>query len=158
MSDHETIGNRTMSDLERDECLELMTTRAVGRVVFVQDGRPVAFPVNHAVHGTDVVFKTIEGSSIAVAAAASEAAAFEVDHFEQTPPHSGWSVLVQGEMGIVTDADEQAALERLSLTSWLPDLSRHQWAANSGTWQPVGSPRWVRIRATDVSGRRTQPA
>ena len=44
-------------------CLRLLASVPIGRVGFYADGEVVLLPVNHAVDGQDVVFRTASGSS-----------------------------------------------------------------------------------------------
>jgi hypothetical protein len=97
-------------------------------------------PVNHAVSGQDVVFRTALGSKLS-AAESENPVTFEADHYD---PHrrAGWSVLVTGRAEMVYDDAEVAALNRLRLEPW-PDA--------------VDRSFWVRIRPTAVTGRRLPP-
>ena len=45
-------------------CLRLLASVPVGRVGFYADGEVVLLPVNHAVDGQDVVFRTASGSKV----------------------------------------------------------------------------------------------
>jgi nitroimidazol reductase NimA-like FMN-containing flavoprotein (pyridoxamine 5'-phosphate oxidase superfamily) len=47
--------------------LERLQTAPVGRLAFVNAGEPVVFPVNQAVDGVDIVFRTLWGSKLQVA-------------------------------------------------------------------------------------------
>ena len=120
-----------------DDCLRLLASVPLGRVGFLSDGEVVVLPVNHAVSGQDVVFRTTLGSKLS-AAESENSVTFEADHYD---PHrrAGWSVLVTGRAQMVYDDAEVAALNRLGLEPW-PDA--------------VDRSFWVRIRPTAVTGRR----
>lgn len=120
-----------------DDCLRLLASVPLGRVGFVSDGEVVVLPVNHAVTGQDVVFRTTQGSKLS-AAESENAVTFEADHYDPRG-RAGWSVLVTGRAEMVYDDAEIAALGRLGLEPW-PDA--------------VDRSFWVRIRATAVTGRR----
>ena len=54
----------SLEDLGRAECLDLLATAAVGRVGLLVDGRPEVLPVNYALDGETVLFRTAEGTAI----------------------------------------------------------------------------------------------
>jgi uncharacterized protein len=130
---HDRNGLRVLST---DECHELLAARPVGRVAFMLAGRPVVLPVNHAVDGDSIVFRTGAGSKLATSQREIGSVAFEVDAFD-AEQQTGWSVLVQGSMSSILDLTEVARLDQLELAPWL-ETSR---------------PHWVRIVVERISGR-----
>ena len=106
----------------------------VGRVAFVEDGGPVVLPVNHALVGHRVVFRTARGALLHEALM-DRPVAFEVDGFDPAS-RSGWSVLVKGQAHLADDPD---ALEELGLEAWADAVERNDWVA---------------IQAEEVTGRR----
>ena len=62
-------------------CLRLLASVPIGRVGFYADGEVVLLPVNHAVDGQDVVFRTAPGSKL-TAAQEQELVAFEADDYD----------------------------------------------------------------------------
>lgn len=126
--------------LDRDECLDLLASQPVGRLAFVLAGRPMVLPVNFALDGGDIVFKTGAGSKLATALRRIGTVAFEVDDWE-TDGQTGWSVLVQGSMDGILDLTEMARLEHLGLATWL-DTRR---------------PHWIRLTVERISGRAIEP-
>ena len=54
-----------------DECLALLQTTPVGRIVFTHQALPAVQPVNYALDGQDVIIRTSPGSKRAAAAATS---------------------------------------------------------------------------------------
>lgn len=125
--------------LTREECLRLLGTGRVGRVVVTDRALPAAFPVNYALLDDDVVFLTSSGSKM-TAAEGEEVVAFEVDEIDPVS-QGGWSVLVQGLASVVRDAGTLARAEALGLQPWAP----------------LGNFSFVLIRAELVSGRRLLP-
>ena len=123
--------------IPRKECLLLLAGQKVGRLGFVVDGQPMVLPVNYAVHGDVVVFRTGEGSMLGAAHATK--VAFEVDDVD-TDAGSGWSVVVQG------------VTEEISGTGdWFAETLR----AHAGpTWIPAPTVHYVCIRPHVISGRR----
>jgi uncharacterized protein len=122
--------------LDRAECLRLLAGPHLGRVALVERDIPLVFPVNYALDGESVVFRTAVGTKLDQAGRGS-AMAFEIDHADPVY-HTGWSVLVQGVAEVVADPAELARLRSLPLLPW----SRRARSA------------WVRIRPTEITGRR----
>ena len=121
--------------LSRDQCLGLLRSIRIGRVVVTIGALPAAFPVNFALMDDDVVFRTAPGTKLS---ALDEAVvAFQADRFDPTAG-IGWSVLVQGRASVVTDPEELERAGRLRIRPWLRS----------------DRPLYVRIRSEVVSGRR----
>jgi nitroimidazol reductase NimA-like FMN-containing flavoprotein (pyridoxamine 5'-phosphate oxidase superfamily) len=117
--------------------MNLLATASVGRVGLLVAGRPEILPVNFALDGETVLFRTAEGTVLDQASLS--VVAFEVDHVDEQA-HSGWSVLVQGTAQFIGDAIDPTSerLRRLSLITWAP--GRRQ--------------RWFKIQPDKVTGRR----
>jgi uncharacterized protein len=64
------------------------------------------------------VFRTEEGTKLYAACRGSRAC-FEVDRSDEVT-HTGWSVIVRGEVTEVTDQAELARLRELPLRAWAP--------------------------------------
>ncbi len=127
--------------LSRAECLALLRQSLVGRVIVTDRALPAAFPVNFALLGEDVVFRTTAGSKLE-AASARTVVAFEVDDIDPLR-QTGWSVLIQGRAALVDDPVDLARARALPLQPWAPGKRLE----------------FVRIRSELVSGRRIpQPA
>lgn len=123
--------------LDLDECYRLLEHEPVGRLGFVDQGEPVILPVNFAVHGRSLIFRSGHGSKLA-AAIMERPVCLEVDGWDAVE-HEGWSVLVKGIAEEVVDATDIGHFEKLPVQPWSrPDLRVH----------------WVRILPTEVSGRR----
>jgi nitroimidazol reductase NimA-like FMN-containing flavoprotein (pyridoxamine 5'-phosphate oxidase superfamily) len=129
-------GRTGIEVIEREECLELMRSDSLGRVAVVESGHPVIFPVNYAVHGESVAFRTAEGTKFD-ATMKGGPVSFEID---QTDRHTrtGWSVIVTGWARVVTDPRIVAELEGLGLEPW----SEHR------------KDNWVVIHPERITGRR----
>jgi nitroimidazol reductase NimA-like FMN-containing flavoprotein (pyridoxamine 5'-phosphate oxidase superfamily) len=126
-----------MEELDEAECLELLATTSVGRVGFILKDRPVVLPVNYAVDGRTLVFRTAEGTVLN--SAALQVIAFEVDQLDESQ-HTGWSVLAQGVAQDVSDAIDTRSeqLRGLAIVSWAPGRRD----------------RWFRLDADMLTGRR----
>ena len=93
-----------LETLPFDVCLRLLASVPIGRLGFYADGEVVLLPVNHAVDGQDVVFRTASGSKL-TAAEEQDLVAFEADDYDLRT-RSGWSVLVTGRAMVVYDEAE----------------------------------------------------
>ncbi|TYB45727.1 pyridoxamine 5'-phosphate oxidase family protein [Actinomadura chibensis] len=123
--------------LTRGECLDLMSTARVGRVVFTEQALPAVMPVGFVMDGGDAVVGVPPGSGLA-AATDGTIVAFEADDLDATGP-SGWTVTVIGRARAVRDPGDHA---REALRAW--------------TGGP--SPEFVRISCQRVTGRRLGPS
>src|SRR5438874_3617757 len=105
------IDSRTgLQILDRDECEALLRRSTIGRVAMVSvHGWPLIFPVNFAMDGGAVVFRTDAGTKLY--GARHGAIAFECDGIDLTY-HTGWSVLATGEAEEVVNEAELARLAR----------------------------------------------
>jgi nitroimidazol reductase NimA-like FMN-containing flavoprotein (pyridoxamine 5'-phosphate oxidase superfamily) len=120
--------------LSEDDCFELLRTQRIGRLALVIDDRIDIFPVNYAVDGISVLFRTNEGRKMRSAGAGE--VAFEVDSVE-AEAHAGWSVVLHGEPEDVTGTVE-------------PDADTVQpWAGRKEFL--------VRITPRSITGRRVVP-
>src|SRR5437763_12287952 len=115
MSEHPT-DHAGLEILPFDECLRLLASVPVGRVGFFADGEMVILPVNHAVDGQNLVFRTARGSKLS-AAEGQDLVAFEADEYDEQT-RSGWSVLVNGRAEVVYEEAEVQRMSRLGLDPW----------------------------------------
>lgn len=81
-------------ELTRAECLELLRTQDVGRVVLTLDALPVVVPVGYQLQDGGIVLRTHTDSRL-VAAAVNAIVAFQVDDLDGVDGE-GWSVTVTG--------------------------------------------------------------
>ena len=129
-----SLDHQGLEVIPPEECWQLLADAPVGRVAFNEAGEPTVLPVNHAVVGHRVVFRTLRGSLLHEALMA-EPVAFQVDSFDVIE-RTGWSVLVRGVADLADDPEE---LEKLELHPWADSVEREDW---------------VQIRAEEISGRR----
>jgi nitroimidazol reductase NimA-like FMN-containing flavoprotein (pyridoxamine 5'-phosphate oxidase superfamily) len=97
------------------ECWRLLATTPVGRIAILGDDGPLIFPVNIAVDGESVVFRTDPGAKL-TALTADPRVALEVDAFD-VEGHDGWSVVVAGRV-VELVGDELVAAQKLPLEPW----------------------------------------
>lgn len=109
--------------LDDDECWEFLAKHYLGRVGVVHMDNPMVFPVNYALDGRAVVFRTAPGTKLTMAGL-GRPVAFEVD--EATELFAmGASVMVHGAMHEVTDRREKVRLAALPLRVWAPGDRDH---------------------------------
>jgi nitroimidazol reductase NimA-like FMN-containing flavoprotein (pyridoxamine 5'-phosphate oxidase superfamily) len=123
-----------LTEINWHECLELLRTERVGRLVVIVDGRPDIFPVNFSLDATDsVIMRTGVGTKLK--AAVNHDVSFEVDHFD-ADQHAGWSIVIHGvahQTSYIVEGEHPVA-------SWLDD-----------------TPHMLRIARTSMTGRRVNP-
>lgn len=124
--------------LDRVECLHRLGTGHFGRLGVCVDGQPIVLPVNYALDGDDIVFRSAPGTK--VTASIGRPVAFEIDGHEAFS-HAGWSVLVVGTGGEI-DRSELYGRRGESLHPAAPGEREHI----------------IRIRTDMVTGRRFGPA
>lgn len=125
--------------LDRDECLHRLRGAAVGRVAVTHQALPAIVPVNYAVVGSSVVFRTEAGGMLA-RACDNTVVAFEVDDLARNG-RTGWSVLVVGVAELLSGSAAVRAVET-GLVS----------AAGEGRDQ------FVAVTIGQLTGRRIVPA
>lgn len=126
--------------LSREECLHLLASAAIGRIVFTDRALPAVQPVNFCLDGESIVIRTAIGSKLA-AATRQAVVAFEADEFDPEM-RTGWSVTTVGHARAVRDPTELARLAALPLLPWAPGSRDH----------------YIVVGAEQISGRRITEA
>ena len=112
-----------LRQLSRDECLQLMASVPVGRVIYTRRALPAVELVNFALDQGEIVIRTDRSGKLA-AAARGAVVAFEADCLD--PAHqAGWSVTAIGPSQEVTDPEEIGRLQKIGLSSWAPGVREH---------------------------------
>ena len=125
--------------LNRRQCLDLLQTVRVGRLVFTEDALPAVQPVNFRLWRDDVVIRVAGGAKLA-AAAHNLVVAFEADELDPDL-RTGWSVTVVGHAQRITDVDELVELSGTFLQPW---VDGRREARGTGAPPPWGLSRWCR--------------
>lgn len=102
-------------ELDREECLRLLASVPVGRIVFTVGGLPAVQPVNFVLEGERLLFRTRDGAKL-VAVRSGTVVAFEADEID-TATGSGWSVTVVGEARILEE-QEAAPYRDGGIVTW----------------------------------------
>ncbi|MEZ0074633.1 pyridoxamine 5'-phosphate oxidase family protein [Planotetraspora sp. GP83] len=109
--------------LSRGECLSLLASTPIGRIVFTDRALPAVQPVNFYLVDGNIVIRTAIGSKLA-AAARNAVVAFEADDFD-AEMRAGWSVTAVGHARAVDEPDEISRLSLLPLMPWAPGSRDH---------------------------------
>jgi nitroimidazol reductase NimA-like FMN-containing flavoprotein (pyridoxamine 5'-phosphate oxidase superfamily) len=140
------VALRTLS---AGEALPLLQRGAeqVGRLVITTAGEPHIFPLNYALDGDAVVFRTHVGTKLS--GITRSLATFQVDHIDSSG--QGWAVSFEGLAQEVLDADPadlRARIEALSLDTWPGGDRAHvvritPYAVRGTTWTAIEVPAAV---------------
>ncbi|TDB96837.1 pyridoxamine 5'-phosphate oxidase family protein [Actinomadura sp. 7K534] len=128
-----------LEELERAQCMALLGEGGIGRIAFDDGEGPTVVPVNYAVDGDAVVFRTsvsgrLNRSLLTSVVGGEVRAAFEVDRYDEAS-REGWSVLLRGGVHPLSDEEKAAA-------------------AQVEPWPGGEREAWFRLAAREVSGRR----
>lgn len=135
------MTQRKLQELSAEECLGLLATASVGRLVYIDDLGPVAVPVNYALAGDNVVIR-VEGGTKRLAMQQATLA-FEVDRIDEEE-RSGWSVVVRG-------PGHEVAAEHLA------GLIRAMDGHFPAPWAFGVHNVWLEIEPRVLTGRRLGP-
>ena len=102
--------------LSEDSCWSILETHSFGRVGLSIENQPEIFPVDYAVTGRDVVFRTADGTKLRHLTA-NPAVAFKVD---ERDGEDAWSISLRGEGRVLNDPSRVRRLEQLSWPDWVP--------------------------------------
>jgi nitroimidazol reductase NimA-like FMN-containing flavoprotein (pyridoxamine 5'-phosphate oxidase superfamily) len=125
-----------LQTLTAAECYDLLSPGGVGRVAFTAADGPTVLPVNYAMAGQKVIFRTAPDTLLA--GYLDGPAGFEVDRLDEALSQ-GWSVLVTGRAVRVTSEAEVRHLEQ---------------RAGVRPWAGGARDVYVRITPRKITGRR----
>ncbi len=131
MFDHP--NNEPILVLDEEQSWKLLENTQHGRLVLVVSGEPDIFPINYAVQGRSLIFRTAPGTKLAKASV-NDHVLFETDGILSD---EAWSVIVRGTAERLETSAEIAEAEALNLQPWVPTVKDH----------------YVRVTPTEVSGR-----
>ena len=112
-----------LEQLPRDECLRLMASVSVGRIIYTRRALPAVELVNFTLDHGDIIIRTHRGGKLA-AATQHSVVAFEADSLD-VDQRAGWSVTAIGQSQEVTDPAEIGQLQKIGLTSWASGVHEH---------------------------------
>jgi uncharacterized protein len=128
-----------VEELDAPECRRLLASASIGRLGYTGENGPRITPVNFLLDGDAVIFRTGQQSEVA-RVALGRAVAFEVDQIDEFL-HSGWSVLVVGQLREMSFSEVQ----QLD-----PSRTPQPWAQGQRTLV-------CQIPLGKVTGRRVHP-
>ncbi|WP_441249038.1 pyridoxamine 5'-phosphate oxidase family protein [Kitasatospora sp. McL0602] len=127
--------------LGEDECLSLLSTVPVGRVVYTEHALPAVLPVAFEVAADGTLVLALRAGSTVTRALDGTVAAFQADQLDPAT-QTGWSVLVHGRAEVVRD----------------PVLYEHLLHEGPRPWVDGREQVFVVLTPELVSGRRLLPA
>src|SRR5438067_2301928 len=129
-----TDERASIGALDVEECLVLLRWEVIGRLaVSVPGGAPTVVPINFALAGDGIVFRTGEGQKLDHLL--DNPVSVQVDRFDWYR-RIGWSILVQG----VARECDPSVLDDVDLKPWSPGDMDHV----------------IRIVPTSITGRRVE--
>lgn len=102
-------------ELSVEECWELLEGEEFGRLAFRLVDEVHIVPINFAVDGRTLLFRTASGSKLLAAELHSDVA-LEIDWHDE---RAAWSVVARGHLRHLDESEEHRA-DSLPLRSWLP--------------------------------------
>lgn len=123
MSRTRQFDHTELEILDSHECLRLLTTVPVGRLVFTDAGLPAIRLVNFCVDGDTLVFTTAAGDKLR-AAERGDVVAFEADEVDNDR-HFGWTVTAVGHLSVVPEDEKAQILNVVPLHSWAPHRGKY---------------------------------
>jgi len=130
--DRMSYDDEVVRVLSRDQCWDLLRDDEFGRLAFRMTDEVHLVPVNYAVDGDTLLFRTAEGDKLLGVVMHPEVV-FEIDDHDETSAHS---VVVRG-LARRLEEDEEHRADDVGLRPWLGTLKYNV----------------VEIRPTSISGR-----
>ncbi|MGV9983382.1 pyridoxamine 5'-phosphate oxidase family protein [Streptomyces olivaceus] len=112
-------NNDGFRELDRQECLERLSSADVGRVVFTREALPAVLPVSFWLDQAGAVRLRTSAASEMVRAVDGAVVAFEADQVDAAA-HAGWSVVVTGVASVTADTAERDRPTTIGPHSWVP--------------------------------------
>jgi nitroimidazol reductase NimA-like FMN-containing flavoprotein (pyridoxamine 5'-phosphate oxidase superfamily) len=140
------MAERVIEELDKAECLRLISPGGVGRIGYTSRGGIEVLPVNYTIIDGAIVFRTAEHGPLdedlrTGIEGAEYRVAFQIDEIDQAGLLV-WSVLVNGPVHHVSEA------ERAAVTA----------VGGVDSWAPGDQELFVRIVPARVTGRRIAAA
>jgi uncharacterized protein len=127
------MADEPITFLSEDESWDRLAGVFLGRLITSFAGEPEVFPVNFAVQGRTVLFRTGEGTKL-FSAVTHHTVVFEADDHNVA---EGWSVIVRGRARLLKTDEEIREAERAQV---LP-------------WTATPKPHFVRVIPSEITGR-----
>ena len=111
------MNDEVVTDLTLEECWQMLRDEEFGRLAYRLVDEVHITPINYAVDGGTLLFRTAEGNKLLAVAMGSEVA-FEIDRYGE---ESARSVVVRGSARLLPE-DEAHRADNLPLRPWVPTL------------------------------------
>jgi uncharacterized protein len=119
MDDPDQAGaDGELTRLGREECLRLLGTVAVGRLIFTMNALPAVRPMNFALADGLILLRTAADSTVA-RKVDGDIVVFEADELDAATG-SGWSVTVTGRAALISDPEAAERYRAVPLVPWAP--------------------------------------
>ncbi len=125
-----------LTDLDREECLELLAAKSVGRIAYAVDYGARILPVNYVLADGSITFRTVPDGQI-FHHALNSMCAFQIDDTDEFF-ESGWSVVAIGRLELATGHD----------------FDHMRYGKLPQPWATGSRYMFVRLPCTQLSGRR----
>jgi len=123
-------------ELDREECLELLAAKSMGRIAYAADDGASILPANYVLAHDSIIFRTVPDGPI-FHEALNSVCAFEIDETDEFF-ESGWSVVAVGRLELATG----------------DDFGHMKYGKLPEPWAAGSRYMFVRLPCTQVSGRR----
>ena len=141
------MNDQIVTELTPEECWEMLRDQEFGRLAYRLVDEVHITPINYAVDGNSLLFRTAEGNKLLAVVMGSEVA-FEIDRYGED---SARSVVVRGTARLLPE-DEAHRADNLPLRPWVPTLKYNvveiQPKVVSGRAFELSRP-WLHLRLHD---------
>lgn len=111
------MTDEVVTELTSEECWQMLRDEEFGRLAYRLVDELHITPINYAVEGDSLLFRTAEGNKLLAVVMGSEVA-FEIDRYGED---SARSVVVRGTARMLPEHEEHRA-DNLALRPWVPTL------------------------------------
>ena len=111
------MTDEVVTELTSEECWKMLRDEEFGRLAYRLVDEVHITPINYAVDGDSLLFRTAEGNKLLAVVMGSEVA-FEIDRYGED---SARSVVVRGTARLLPE-DEAHRAENVPLRPWVPTL------------------------------------
>ncbi len=114
-----SAGQRQLTELDSGHALRLLSSVALGRIVFTVRALPAIRPVNHILDAGHIIIRTHSGAAVVSDTDNDRGVvvAYEADDIDPVT-RLGWSVVVTGTAHLVTETAQKNRYQQM-LTPWL---------------------------------------
>ena len=111
------MTDQVVTELSPEECWEMLRDEEFGRLAYLLAGEVHITPINYAVEGSSLLFRTAEGNKLLAVVMGSDVA-LEIDQYGEDRARS---VVVRGPARLLPE-DEAHRAENVPLRPWVPTL------------------------------------